>query len=84
MQKTEFDDLPWAEIKEISESGLFEEVFKKIPKNSFRFAAEKENHEVLVNSAFKSLKKSDPEASYAQAEVLAGLMQAFAQKILKR
>lgn len=83
MELTEFDDLPWAEIKEISEKGLFEEVFKKLPKARFRFAAQEENREALRNSAMKSLKKTNPEASYEQASTLADVMQQFAQKILK-
>jgi hypothetical protein len=83
VEKTEFDDLPWEEIKEISEKGLFEEVFKRIPKERFRFAAKEENREALVNSAHKSLKKNNPEASYEQAELLANLMQQFARRVLE-
>ena len=83
MDNTNFDDLPWDSIKEISEKGIFEEVFKKIPKSRFEFAAQKENLDTLVESALKSLKRKDPNASYNQAVLLAKLMQEFAQKILK-
>lgn len=83
MEKTVFDDLPWQEIKEISEKGVFEEVFKRIPKERFRFAAKEENREALVNSAFKSLKKNNPEVSSEQATLLADLMQQFARRVLE-
>lgn len=78
------DDLPWEDIKEISEKGIFEEVFKKIPKVRFEFVAKEENHQALVESALRSLKKTNPEASYEQALLLANLMQKFARKALER
>lgn len=77
------DSLPWEDIKEISEKGLFEQVFKKIPKARFEFAAKEENHQVLVESALKSLKKNNPDASYQQATMLADLMQKYARKALE-
>lgn len=83
MEKAEFDDLPWQEIKEISEKGFFEQVFKKIPKERFIFAAKEENREALINSALKSLKKNNPSTSSEQAELLADLMQQFARKVLE-
>lgn len=78
------DDLPWIEIQEISEKGLFEKIFKKIPKERFRFAAKEENHPVLVESALKSLRKTNPNASYGQATLLADIMQTFAKRILQK
>ena len=83
MDNSNFDDLPWDEIKKISEKGIFEEVFKRIPKSRFEFVAKDENHEALIKSALKSLKKNNPEATYEQAELLANLMQTFASKILE-
>ena len=83
MANTDFDDLPWDQIKEISEKGIFEEVFKKIPKARFEFAAKEENHKALVASALKSLRKTNPETSYEQAVTLADLMQGFARKVLE-
>lgn len=83
MADTDFDGLPWDEIKEISEKGLFEEVFKKIPKERFAFAAKEENREFLVKSAMNHLRKTDPNVSEEQAAVLTDLMQAFARKILE-
>jgi len=35
MGSSNFDDLPWEQIKEVSETGIFEEVFKRIPKPRF-------------------------------------------------
>lgn len=83
MENTDFDDLPWDRIKEISEKGIFEEVFNKIPKNRFEFAANEVNRDALVESALKSLKKKNPEATQEQAESLADLMQTFARKVLE-
>ncbi len=80
---SDFDDLPWEEIQTVSQEGLFEEVFKKIPKERFRFAAKEENRPVLIESALKSLRKTNPNASYGQATLLADIMQTFAKKVLQ-
>lgn len=80
---TDFDDLPWDEIKEISEKGLFEEVFKKIPKARFEFAAKEENREALMESALKSLRRTNPDANDEQAALLVDLMQNFARRVLE-
>lgn len=80
MKNTDFDDLPWDRIKEVSEKGIFEEVYKKIPKSRFAFVAKEENLDALTESALKSLKKKNPEATYKQAFILAKLMQLFAKK----
>ncbi|HUQ85378.1 MAG TPA: hypothetical protein VM077_03580 [Candidatus Limnocylindrales bacterium] len=83
MSTSNIDDLPWEDIKEISQKGLFKEVFKRIPKSSFQFAAESKNRKALIKSALKSLKKTDPNATYEQATVLADLMQVFAKKVFE-
>lgn len=83
MGNSNFDDLPWDQIKEISEKGIFEEVFKKIPKVRFEFVMKEENRETLIESALKSLRKNNPEATYQQAVLLTSLMQTFAKKILE-
>jgi hypothetical protein len=83
VDKATFDYLPWEEIKEISEKGLFEEVFKKIPKSRLHFVAKEENREILIKSALRSLQKSNPEARHVQAAELADLMQEFARKMLE-
>lgn len=77
------DSLPWEEIQQISQQGLFEEVFKKLPKSLFKFAANDKNRSVLVASALKSLRKTDPSASQGQASVLADVMQTFAKKLIE-
>jgi len=82
MTDDNFEDLPWAEIKEISERGLFERVFKKIPKTRFQFATKDENREILINSALKSLQKSNQGATREQAVILADLMINFAWRVL--
>jgi len=84
MDKSYFDDLPWDRIKEISEKGIFEEVFKKIPKSTFEFVVKDENLDALTESAFTCLKKKDPKASYKQAVILTNLMRSFAKKVLER
>ena len=83
MDKLCFDDLPWDDIKEISEKGIFENVFKKVPRSRFEFVIKDENLDALTESALKSLKKKDPEATYKQAVILANLMRSFARKILE-
>lgn len=84
MGNTDFDDLPWDQIKEMSEKGIFEEVFKKIPKERFAFVVKEENRDALIESALRSLRKNNPEATYMQAVLLTSLMQTFARKVLKR
>ncbi len=77
-----FDDLPWDIIKELSEKGIFENVYKKIPKSRFEFVIMEENRERLISAALKSLQKKNPYTTYNQAVDLANLMQAFAKKVL--
>lgn len=83
MENINFDDLPWDTFRDISEKGIFEQVFKKIPKARFEFVIKEENLDALTEAAFKSLKKKDPGANFKQATILAGLMQAFARKVLE-
>lgn len=83
MSDTNFDDLPWDEIQYISKEGIFEEVFKKIPKARFRFAAKEENRDLLVSSALRNLRRTDPNASRNQALLLADIMQEFAKRVLE-
>jgi len=47
----------------------------------FSFASKEENHSVspiLIESALKGLRKTNPNASYGQATLLADIMQTFA------
>lgn len=82
MESMNFDDLPWEDIKEISEKGIFEDVFKRISKGRFEFVAKPENFDSLAESALKSLQKKNTDATYKQAYILAKIMQSFARKIL--
>ncbi len=84
MADTDFDDLPWEEIQQISLEGSFGEAFKKIPKARFRFAAQDKNRPALIESALRNLRKTDSSASYGQGALLADIMQTFAKKVLER
>lgn len=83
MGTSSFDDLPWDIIKEVSEKGIFENVYKKIPKSRFEFVIKEGNREKLIAAALKSLQKKNPDTTYNQAVDLADLMQAFARKVLE-
>lgn len=83
MSRAKLDELPWEEINETSEKGLFKQVFKKIPKVRFQFAAKEENREILVQAALRSLRKKDSDASFEQAVDLADLMQSFARRVIE-
>lgn len=78
------DSLPWDRIQEVSQEELFKEKFSKINKSVFKFAANDKNRQVLIESALKSLRKTNPSASYGQATLLADIMQTFARKVLEK
>ncbi|MDO8618607.1 MAG: hypothetical protein Q7R49_01525 [Candidatus Daviesbacteria bacterium] len=77
------DLLPWDQIQEVSREGLFREHFNKIHKNVLKFAANDKNRPALIESALKSLRKTNPNASSGQAILLADIMQTFAKKVLE-
>lgn len=77
------DLLPWDDIQQVSQSELFKDKFRKIHKNVFKFAASDKNRPALIESALKSLRETNPNASYGQAALLADIMQTFAKKILE-
>jgi hypothetical protein len=77
------DLLPWDDIQQVSQSELFKDRFRKIHKNIFKFAANDKNRQALIESALKSLRKTNPNASWGQAALLADVMQTFAKKILE-
>jgi hypothetical protein len=79
MGNNDFDSLPWNEIEEISKSGIFEEVFKRIPRSRLEFVAKEENKEILVRSAKRKLMTD----SHENAEILAELMQEYARRALE-
>ncbi len=77
------DLLPWDDIQNVSQEELFGEKFGKIHKNIYKFAANDKNRQALIESALKSLRKTNPNASYGQAALLADIMQTFAKKMLE-
>ena len=77
------DLLPWDDIQNVSQEELFKDKFGKIHKNVFKFAANDINRQALIESALKSLRKTNPNASSGQAALLADIMQTFAKKMLE-
>lgn len=77
------DDLPWEDIKQVTQEEKFKEKFDKIPKSTFEFVLNDENREALIRSASRHLRQTNPTASYSQAVLLADIMQHFAKKILE-
>jgi len=78
------NSLPWRQISQIVHSDKFSDKFESIPTETLKFAADKQNQEVLVKEALKSLKISDPErANIEQAVIVAEMMRGFATQILR-
>ncbi|MBA3724797.1 MAG: hypothetical protein H0W89_08035 [Candidatus Levybacteria bacterium] len=78
------NSLPWDEIEKISKEEQFRKKFRKVEQETFLFAAKKEHRSVIIESALKSLQKSDPDnATYEKAASLADIMQVFAKKFVK-
>lgn len=72
------------DIKKLTESDSFKRKLKVFDKETIHFAADKKNHPKVVESAWTSLKKADPNVSYKQATKLARMMEKFAQVILEK
>ena len=74
------DSLPWEEVKNLFKGNL--------PKNfnpeTFKFATDEGNKQAVIESAWKSLKKTNPEATYEQASSLADMMQIFARMVVEQ
>ena len=78
VQNNAAGSLPWEEI-----AGIAKDKFDQVPEETYRFALDESNHEVLVESALKSLQKADPEnATREKAEELAEIMKMFAKMAL--
>jgi len=77
-------NLPWDDIKSIATVGDFKEKYGNIPEDTFKFASKPENHEAVVDSAWKSLKQTNPEATHEQASSLADMMLIFARMIINQ
>lgn len=75
-------DLSLKDIKKLTESDSFKGKLKVFDKETIGFAANKKNYPQVVESAWASLKKVDPDVSYKQATKLARMMEKFAQVVL--
>ncbi|MDD3002494.1 MAG: hypothetical protein PHS06_01330 [Candidatus Shapirobacteria bacterium] len=58
------------------------EKFSQIPEETYRFALKKSNRKFLVQSALKSLQKTDSKATPEQAEALADMLHIFAKMLV--
>ncbi len=78
---SDFDRLPWEDVKEVLKLNNFK---AHVPNKSIlKFVLEEENYPKLVESALKSLRVQDPDAGEEQAKELANVMKEFAQKALE-
>lgn len=69
----------WEDIALMTENKDVVKKVSRIPEETYRFALKKSNRKFLVESAFKSLKKTDPKATIKQAELLADTLCTFAK-----
>ena len=80
----------WEDIALMTENKDVVKKVSRIPEETYCFALKKSNRKFLVESAFKSLKKTDPKATVKQAELLADTLCTFAKifindiKVVKR
>lgn len=75
-------NIPWDFIERVA-LVEYREKFSGISESTFKFAADDSNRQAVIESALKSLKKSDPEnASFEKAEVLADLLRSFAKVLV--
>ncbi|OGY08017.1 MAG: hypothetical protein A2782_02035 [Candidatus Blackburnbacteria bacterium RIFCSPHIGHO2_01_FULL_43_15b] len=82
--KTTSDSLPWDVITKMVNEGEYKKDFDGITDEAFRFAVNDDNRSQVVDSAWKSLKKTDPNATQEQAEALADMMQILARMVIKK
>ena len=73
------NSLPWDELDAFAKGK-----YDTVSEETYRFALEPSNRELLVKSALKSLQKTDPEnATQERAENLADMMVRFAKMALE-
>ena len=78
------DSLPWQEILEMGKSEHFEGKFGNIPEETLKFVLDDSNKPRVIESALKSLIKSDPvNANPEYAEKIADVMREFATRVLR-
>ena len=69
----------WEKVASITKDKGVIEKFSQISKETYSFALKKSNRKFLVESAFKSLKKTNPKVTVRQAELLADTLCTFAK-----
>jgi len=69
----------WEDIASVTENKDVVKKISQIPKETYIFALKKSNRKFLVESAFKSLKKTNPKVTVRQAELLADTLCTFAK-----
>jgi hypothetical protein len=71
----------WEKVASITKDKEIVEKFSQIPEETYRFALKKSNRKFLVQSALKSLQKTDPRVTIEQAEALADMLHIFAKML---
>jgi hypothetical protein len=69
----------WEDIALMTNNEDIVKKINQIPKETYLFAIKKSNRKFLVESAFKSLQKTDPKATIKEAELLADTLCTFAK-----
>jgi hypothetical protein len=69
----------WEKLASMTKNKDIVKRFSQIPKETYRFALKKSNRKFLIQSALKSLQKTDPKATTEQAEALADMLHIFAK-----
>ena len=70
--------LPWDDLGKLTD-----ELIKQIPEETLQFAVDEANHDQMFKSALESLKKSNPDATFEEAEKLVEQMKEFAKIALE-
>ena len=71
----------WEKVASITKDKGVIEKFSQISKETYSFALKKSNRKFLVESAFKSLQKTDSKTTIEQAEALADMLHIFAKML---
>jgi hypothetical protein len=72
----------WDKVASLTKTKNLVEKYSQIPEKTYLFALKKSNRKMVVASALKSLKKTDPNATNEQAEALADMMHIFAKMLV--
>lgn len=76
------NNIPWEYIEQVA-TVEFPEKFKGVTEETYKFIADDENRQVVIESALRRLKQIDPEnASYERAETLADILRSFAKVLV--